>query len=65
MTQEQRFLDLMSEFEACWNQEQRENLMAEIEPLAEQVHFSRKMWRSLTERLRRVGVIGEAIGRQN
>jgi len=65
MTQEQEFLNLLSQLESWSNGEQRENLLAEIAPLTEQVHFSREMWSSLTERISRVRIIGETLGRQN
>jgi hypothetical protein len=65
MTQEQEFLNLLSQLESCSNREQRESLLAEIAPLTEQVHFSRKMWSSLTARISRVRIIGETLGRQN
>jgi hypothetical protein len=65
MTQEQKFLSLLSQLEACASAEQRESLLTEIAPLTEQVHFSRDMWSSLTEKISRVKVVGETLGRLN
>ncbi|MGB6718208.1 MAG: hypothetical protein WBE47_14760 [Candidatus Acidiferrales bacterium] len=65
MTSEQKFLDLLSRLEVCRNHEEREGVLTEIAPLFGEVHFSHEMWGALAERMTRVRIIGEILGRQN